>query len=302
MSARRLSAAVFTLSIVAAGFTPSNVGAGFGACEENLPTPNLLTSEPTPNSQDVGSWTCVSRSHPNAQALFSPPVFAQGRAAGPPQAPQTPRAGAPVDLTGTWVSVVTEDWRWRMVTPPKGDIASVPLNPEGRKVAEGWDPTTDGSCRAYGAAAVMRMPGRIRISWDNDATLKVETDAGQQTRIFTFDATRRAGAPSLQGHSIASWERPPAGRGGPVPVTWAPLKVVTRSLTPGWLRRNGVPYSANATVTEYYLFHTDPGAGVRLTITTIVEDPTYLAQPFITSSDFKKEPDNSKWEPIPCKG
>jgi len=222
-------------------------------------------------------------------------------ASGAPQAPPaSPRAGAPVDLTGTWVAIVTEDWRWRMVTPPKGDISSVPLNAEGRKVAESWDPATEGSCRAYGAAAVMRMPGRIRISWDNDATLKVETDAGQQTRLFYFDASHRAGAPTLQGFSTANWERP-QGRGGPLQVPWAPLKVVTRNLTPGWLRKNGVPYSANATVTEYYLFHADPGAGERLTITTIVDDPTYLMQPFITSSDFKKEPDGSKWNPVACR-
>jgi hypothetical protein len=225
---------------------------------------------------------------------------ATGRAGGPPAAPPTPKASAAVDLTGTWVAVVTEDWRWRMVTPPKGDISSVPLNPEGRKIAESWDPATEGSCRAYGAAAVMRMPGRVRISWENDTTLKIETDAGQQTRLFYFDASRRAGPPSLQGHSIASWERP-QGRGGPPPVSWAPLKVVTRNLTPGWLRKNGVPYSANATVTEYYLFHADPGAGERLTITTIVDDPTYLMQPFITSSDFKREPDSSKWNPMACK-
>ena len=224
-----------------------------------------------------------------------------GRAGGPPQAPPTPRAAAPVDLTGTWVSIVTEDWRWRMVTPAKGDVSSVPVNAEGRKIAESWDPATDGSCRAYGAAAIMRMPGRLRISWENDTTLKVETDAGQQTRILSFDAARAAGAPSLQGHSVASWERPPAGRGGPAPLAWAPLKVVTRNLTGGWLRKNGVPFSANATVAEYFLRHSEGEAGEWLTVTTIVEDPTYLAQPFITSSGFRKEPDNSKWNPVPCK-
>jgi hypothetical protein len=230
-----------------------------------------------------------------------PTLAAQGRAGGPQQAPATPRAGAPVDLTGTWVSIVTEDWRWRMVTPPKGDVSSVPLNAEGRKVAESWDPATAGSCRAYGAAAIMRMPGRIRISWENDTTLKVETDAGQQTRILSFDGSRPMGAPSLQGHSVASWERPPAGRGGvPVKVAWAPLKVVTRNLTAGWLRKNGVPYSANATVTEYFLRHSEGEAGEWLTVTTIVDDPTYLAQPFLTSSSFRRESDDSKWSPIPC--
>ena len=64
------------------------------------------------------------------------------------------RAGAFIDITGQWVSVVTEDWRWRMVTPPKGDTASVPLNPAGRKVADAWDLAADRArgdlCKAFG--------------------------------------------------------------------------------------------------------------------------------------------------------
>jgi hypothetical protein len=221
-----------------------------------------------------------------------------GRGAPPP----TPRAASPVDLTGTWVSVVTEDWRWRMVTPAKGDLSSVPANDAARKAAAAWDPATDGSCLAYGAAAIMRMPGRLRISWENDTTLKIETDAGQQTRLLHFDASRPAPAErTLQGHSTAEWERPPAGRGAPAPLRWAPLRVNTRNLRAGWLRRNGVPYSENAVLTEYFLFHNEGEAGDWLTVTTIVEDPAYLVQPFITSSDFKKEPDASKWAPAPCK-
>src|SRR2546423_10176396 len=104
------------------------------------------------------------------------PGYAQrGAAAGPPA---TAKAGAPVDLTGTWVPLITEDWRVRMVTPKKGDYESVPISAEGRKVADAWDPAKDEAasqqCKAYGAAAVMRMPGRIRISWENDSTLKIE--------------------------------------------------------------------------------------------------------------------------------
>ena len=91
--------------------------------------------------------------------------LAQGRQGG---APPTARAAAPIDLTGTWVSVVTEDWRWRMRTPPKGDYASVPLNDAATKAADAWDPAKDTAageqCRGYGAAAIMRMPGRIRIA------------------------------------------------------------------------------------------------------------------------------------------
>jgi hypothetical protein len=74
-----------------------------------------------------------------------------------------------VDLTGNWVSVISEDWRWRMVTPLKGDFASVPINAEGRKVGETWDAAKDEAaglqCKAYGAPGIMRMPGRVRITW-----------------------------------------------------------------------------------------------------------------------------------------
>src|SRR6187397_3302134 len=128
-----------------------------------------------------------------------------GRAGGPPAPPPTPQDGAPIDLTGYWVSVVTEDWRWRMVTPPKGDVASVPLNPEGTKVANAWDPATDGSCLAYGAAGLMRMPTRLNITWQDDRTIKIETDAGQQTRLLRFDGGAAPAQRSLQGHSLAQW-------------------------------------------------------------------------------------------------
>ncbi|HEY7450713.1 MAG TPA: hypothetical protein VH702_21325 [Vicinamibacterales bacterium] len=244
--------------------------------------------------------------------VFSPLVLAWfisatlGAAAQQPaltQAPQTARAAAPIDLTGYWVSVVTEDWRWRMLTPPKGDYASVPLNLEGRKAADAWDPAKaagDG-CKAYGAAGIMRMPGRLHITWENDATLKIETDAGRQTRMLRFDTTQKpTGAASWQGLSVASWELPGgrAGRGGAAPRGGS-LKVVTTNLRAGYLRKNGVPYSENAVVTEYFDRHAAYG-NEWFTVTTIVEDPRYLTQTFITSSHFKREPDGARWNPVPC--
>ncbi len=119
--------------------------------------------------------------------LFSNIAFAQGRG----QAPATGRAAAPVDLTGYWVSVVTEDWRWRMVTPARGDFASIPLNAEGRRAGDAWDPGKDESageqCRSYGAPGIMRVPGRLHITWQDDNTLKIETDQGTPTRLLHFD-------------------------------------------------------------------------------------------------------------------
>jgi hypothetical protein len=250
-------------------------------------------------------------------------VAAQGRqgGAGAPQGPPpTARSAAPVDLTGQWVSVVTEDWRWRMVTPPKGDFASIPMNAEARKVAQGWDLAADNAagnqCKAYGAAAIMRVPTRVRISWQDDRTLKLETDAGQQTRLFTFvTPTPGAAAPvaaaapvtgerSWQGVSTAQWVRQPQSRGlgfgGRGNLTGGSLRVVTRGMRAGYLRKNGVPYSEDAVITEAFYRHDEPNGDVWFTVTTIVEDPKYLNQPFITSSSFKKEADQAKWSPRPC--
>jgi hypothetical protein len=238
----------------------------------------------------------------------------EGRGASPPATPRTAKAAAPIDLTGYWVSVISEDWRWRMVTPLKGDFASVPLNAAGRKVGEAWDPAKDQAagqqCRAYGAAAIMRMPGRVRITWQDDTTLKLELDSGTQTRLFHFDAKVPSSTPATwQGYSVANWERPPRGVEvqNAIPVFSIPtgthgrsLEVVTTRLRPGYLRKNGVPYSDRAEVTEYYDYRKHPNGDEWFTVTTVVRDPSYLDNPFITSSDFKKEPDGSKWHPTPC--
>jgi hypothetical protein len=196
---------------------------------------------------------------------------------------------------------VNEDWRWRMVTPPKGDYASVPMTDEARKVADTWDVSKDGQCEAYGAAALMRMPTRVHITWDGDNVLKIETDAGQQTRRLLFDRSAQPGTRSLQGHSIAEWERPAGAGGRGVAPQGGNLKVVTNNLRAGWLRKNGVPYSENAVVTEYYDRFAAPNGDQWFSVTTIVDDARYLNQPFVTSSHFKKEPDGSKWSPSPCK-
>jgi hypothetical protein len=214
------------------------------------------------------------------------------------QPPPTPQARPAIDLTGTWVSVVTEDWRWRMVTPSKGDYASVPLNPEGRKAADAWDLARDvaqgNQCRPFGVGNIMRMPGRVRISWQDPQTLKLDYDAGTQTRLLHFDKTRKPGVEKTwQGFSVAGWEFP----GGEGPGS---LKVVTTSMRPGYLRKNGVPYSENMVMTEYFDRHNESNGDQWFTVTTIIEDPKYLNQQFITTTHFKKEPDASKWRPAPC--
>ena len=242
----------------------------------------------------------------------APPQGGRGGRGGPVGPARTT---APVDLTGNWVSVVTEDWQWRMRTPAKGDYTSVPLTPQGRQVADTWDPSKDGLCEAYGVGGIMRMPGRLRISWQDDNTLKIESDAGQQTRLLHFAAPGApapvgANAPrTLQGTSVATWQRSAGGfdafleRGaaGGGAQRWGSLRVVTTNMLPGWVRRNGVPYGQNAVITEHFTRFTNPDAGDWFVVTTIVDDPQHFAQPFTTSSNFKKEADGSKWNPTPCR-
>ena len=266
----------------------------------------------------------------------------QGRGRGQAGPPQTARQAAPIDLTGTWVSIVTEDWRWRMVTPPKGDVASVPVNPEGRKAAQAWDLAADNAgnnqCKAFGVGGIMRMPGRLRISWQDDQTLKLEFDAGTQTRVLNFDRARQAaGEKTWQGFSMAEWEGPGVGRGmqgptdvrvtgggilsrgvpggggqglrgGPPPRQQAQinsggdLKIVTTNFREGYLRKNGVPYSEQATITEYvHRLPTHPNGDSWLQVITMIDDPKYLNATFYTSTNFRLEPDGSKFTPSACK-
>jgi hypothetical protein len=226
----------------------------------------------------------------------------------PPGPPPTGRSAAPEDITGYWVSLVTEDWRYRMVTPAKGDYDGIPLNGAGRKMADAWDPAKDESsgnqCKSYGAAAITRVPGRLHITWQDDKTLKVEADAGTQTRLFHFDGkppqpAAKATELPWQGYSVASWDHQSGGGFGP-PGAGGSLKVVTTKMRPGYLRKNGAPYGADAVVTEYFDAVKEPDGEQWLIVKTLVDDPEYLTQQFITSTHFKKEPDGSKWHPTPC--
>ncbi len=227
-------------------------------------------------------------------------AYAQARGGGRGGPPPTAKQAAAIDLTGYWVSVSTEDWKFRMVTPRKGVYELLQLNAEGRKVADSWDPAKDEAageqCRGYGAGNIMRLPTRLRVSWQDDTTLKIETDAGTQTRVLRFGPSTPAGEPTWQGHSVAEWEFGPgrgANRGGN-------LKVVTTNLRAGYVRKNGAPYSDKTTITEYFDVHSTPNGDRWLTVATKLEDPVYGSRPYYTSSDFKKLPDATGWNPTPC--
>jgi hypothetical protein len=243
-------------------------------------------------------------------------IEGQGRGQNAPPPPPAGRAAAPFDITGYWVSLVTDDWRYRMLTPPKGNVDYLPVTAEARRVTNAWDAAKDVAageqCRAYGAGGIMRLPARLHITWDDDHTIKMDIDAGTQTRRFFFDNTPQLAAvhppaaqPSWQGYSLARWEFPPAGRGqaparGPAAARVGQLKVVTTRLRPGYVRKNGVPYGANATLTEYFVRLVDRGGQEYLVVTTMVDDPTYFQPAYIKTYQFKKQPDASGWNPRPC--
>ncbi|MBV9770855.1 MAG: hypothetical protein JOZ32_14875 [Bryobacterales bacterium] len=245
------------------------------------------------------------------------------------QAPATPQAAAPIDLTGYWVALVTEDWRYRMLNAPKGNYYSIPLNAEGKRVADTWDPAKDlaagKQCMSYGAPNIMREPARLHITWANDDTLKVEIDAGKQTRLFFFGSAPGSPEPSIQGTSVASWQTPQSTRNytskisaqdpntpgfaaasmaspPPPPDTrrlGGTLKVVTTHIKPGYLRNNGVPFSVDAVLTEYFDVHKRNG-DEYLIQTQLVEDSKYLNAPWVVSNHYRREPNGSKWDPEPC--
>jgi hypothetical protein len=246
-------------------------------------------------------------------AMASLGTLAQ-RAPSAPAQPSTPEAAAPVDLTGIWVAPIMEDWRWRMVTPLKGDAASIPLLASARAVVDAWDPAADEAageqCKAYGAPGLLRLPGRLRITWEDERTLKIETDAGTQTRLLHFDEPPESTVPSRQGYSVATWNKG-SGRGGPAgvpglglapraPTQNRTLEVTTTQLLPGYLRKNGIPYSAMTSVKEYFDRFSEPDGTEWFTVTTIVTDRVYLGMPFVTTTDFRRERDDSRWSPTPC--
>lgn len=240
-----------------------------------LTAPALVGAQDTPASTQ------------SLQNLFAAP---ESRAAAePPPAKVVPG----FDLKGRWVAVITEDWRYRMVVAPKGEYASIPISAEGKRVADQWDPDKDradgDACKAYGVGNIMRMPLRLDISQNADGSWRIETDHGQQLRtIFFNQPTVAADAPrTWQGVSVGTWD-------GNV------LNIVTTHMRAGYLRTNGVPYSENAIVTESIIRHSEGAAGEWFTVSTVVTDPTYLREPFVTSSSFKRLNDNKDWKPGPC--
>jgi hypothetical protein len=231
---------------------------------------------------------------------------AQGRGGRGGQATASAQSVAPIDMTGYWVSLITDNWTYRVITPPKGDYLYLPLNPEARRVADTWDAAKDEAageqCKGYGPVGVMRMPTRLHIAWQDPNTLKLETDTGTQTRLLHFGQAEASPGPrTWPGYSVAEWQLPGArGRGAqPAARGAGTLKVITTQMRPGYIHKNGVPYSENAVLTEYFNVVEDKGM-IVLTETLMLEDPKYLTQSLVRSALFRKQADATDWNPQPC--
>ena len=236
---------------------------------------------------------------------------AQAQRATTPRPPPAPRAGAPIDIVGNWVSLITDDWVYRMITPAKGDYSYIPLNAEGKRTADGWDPARDQAageeCKGYSAPSIMRLPSRLQISWQDDNTLKLDIDTGMQTRLFHFNQRDAQGARSWQGWSNASWQfSGTTEQFYPGPTSLGQIKragvlrVDTSNLRAGYLRKNGVPFSENAFMTEYYNLVVEDDGNQYLVVQLFVADPKYLTGHWVRTVQFKRERDASKRNPTPC--
>jgi hypothetical protein len=228
---------------------------------------------------------------------------AQGQGRGN-QPPQSARAAAPFDPSGYWSALITQNWRLRMVPPGKGDYIGIPISAAAKKIADAWDQGRDEAagqqCKAYGAPGLMNLPTHLRIGWQDDNTLRVETDYGTQTRVLHFGnwTPPEPRMRSWQGNSVARWASRRGGRGGPATARY--LRIETTDLLSGYLRKNGVPYGERASLVEYVDLFREPNGAAMIVWTAVVEDPVYLETPYIISSQFKRQPDGSTWEPTPC--
>lgn len=217
--------------------------------------------------------------------------------------PAAGRDAAPVDLTGYWVSLITQEWPQRMLTPPKGDHRYIPLNEAGRAEAALWNPENDdlagNECRGYAAPAIMWLPSRLHITWQDDVTLRVDIDTGMQTRLFHFGDSQALGPPTWQGHSVARWEHATDESGSATAALGGALHVDTTHLRAGYLQKNGVPFSDETFMTEYLSLIAEGGREYLL-VQIFVEDPRYLSDHWVRTAIFRREPSGDSWSPTPC--
>jgi cyclase len=190
------------------------------------------------------------------------------------------------DLSGNWTALYHEDQPHRIPGPELGDYTGIPLNDAGRLKADSWDASIltlrEHQAKPHPSTYSLRGPANIRITRELDPvtqeTIGYELFGtfGQATRLIWLD-----GRPHPPEHAAHTWAGFSTGR-------WDgnSLEVTTSHLKAGWLQRNGVAHSDRATMTERFIRH-----GSYLTVVTIVDDPIYLEEPFIRTTNWVLNPD-----------
>jgi hypothetical protein len=195
-------------------------------------------------------------------------------------------ARAQVDFTGEWAPLYHEDGPERGPGPELADYTEFPINDAARMRADSYDAdrisvVQEYQCRPHGADYALRGLGQVRIWRDIDqATQRTSAFhlhflAWDSERTIYLDARPHPPEYALhtfQGFSTGVWE-------GNM------LTITTTHLKPNYLRRNGLPRSDKATLTEHWTRHAD-----YLTITTVIEDPVFLTEPLVRSDNWYLDP------------
>jgi hypothetical protein len=203
-------------------------------------------------------------------------------------------AFAQMDLSGEWAPRFHEDNPERLAGPEIGDYLGLPINDAARLRADTWDASIltlpEHQCKPHPADYSPRGPANLRI-WkevekESQQLIAYHTHISWQAPERTIWMDGRSHPPDYaahtwQGFSTGKWE-------GDV------LTVTTTHLKTGWIRRNGIPRSDRATLVEHWIRH-----GEYLTLVSIVNDPAYLTEPFIRTTNWVLDP-RQQIAPYPC--
>jgi len=199
------------------------------------------------------------------------------------------------DLSGEWAPNLLEDWFERLPGPALGDYTGIPLNEAGRQKADTWDAATlsqpERQTQPHPAVYSFRGPNP-HLRWEQIRHSETGELIGYRTSGTYGRADRTIwldGRPHPSDYALHTWSGFSTGR-------WvdSTLIVTTTHMKAGTLRRNGVPSSAYAVMTEYWFRQ-----GTLLTMVSYVQDPIYLEEPFIRSQSWILNPSQEVGPPIP---
>ena len=200
-------------------------------------------------------------------------LFAMGLAALP--------ALAQVDLAGEWNPRFHEDQPERIPGPDIGDYLGLPITEAARLRADAWDASLltlpEHQCKPHPSDYGMRGPANTRwskeVDRDTQSTIAWHTHMSWQAPERTIYMDGRPHPPEYAAHT---WQGFSTGK-----FEGNMLTITTTHLKNGWIRRNGIPRSEKATVTEHVMRNGD-----YLTWMVIINDPVYLTEPFVRTTDF----------------